>query len=339
MRAYLRPLSFLYEQIVGVKNSLYNRGIIEIYKAPVPVISIGNLTVGGTGKTPITDFCLKALIADKKKVAVVSRSYRADASDPCWVDVTHPFGARYYGDEPMLLASANPEVAVYVGDTKWKTAEFASSDKRGQFDVILIDDGFQHRKLHRDLNLVVLDATEVLTNYETVPVGRARESWSGLDRADVIILTKCNLASDEDLKKLEARLPRGKEVLYFNYEIQKFHSEDQTKTADELKGQKLFLVSAIARPDVFENMMRHIGEVSKKSIHFRDHHQYTDSDVKKIWDEFQKSQADYLITTAKDAVKLRPLMPQNSKLWSSWLEVNEAGKKGRLHEIISKVLR
>jgi tetraacyldisaccharide 4'-kinase len=340
MRSYLRPLSFLYEQVVGVKNSLYNKGFFETYKAPVPVISIGNLTVGGTGKTPITDFCLKALVADHKKVAVVSRSYRADASDPSWVDVTHPFGARYYGDEPMLLASANPDVTVYVGDTKWKTAEFASSDsRRGAFDVILIDDGFQHRKLHRDLNLVVLDATEVLANYETVPVGRARESWAGLDRADVIILTKCNLASDENLKKLEARLPRGKEVLYFNYEIQKFHCDNETKTADELKGKKLFLVSAIARPDVFEKMMRNVGEVSKKSIHFRDHHQYTEGDVKKIWDEFQKSQADYLITTAKDAVKLRTLMPKNSQLWSSWLEVNEAGKKGRLHEIISKVLR
>ena len=163
MRAYLKPLSFLYDQIVGVKNSLYNKGIIETYKAPVPVISIGNLTVGGTGKTPITDFCLKDLVAKGKKVAVVSRSYRADASDPSWVDVTHPFGARYYGDEPMLLASANPDVMVYVGDTKWRTAEFASTDKRGAFDVILIDDGFQHRKLHRDLNLVVLDATEAVS--------------------------------------------------------------------------------------------------------------------------------------------------------------------------------
>ncbi|MBO9666924.1 MAG: tetraacyldisaccharide 4'-kinase [Bdellovibrio sp.] len=336
MRYYLKPLSYLYEQIVGVKNSLYNRGVISVYKAPVPVISIGNLTVGGTGKTPITDFCLKSLVADGKKVAVVSRSYRADASEPTPVDVTHPFAARYYGDEPVLLAQANPDVRVYVGDSKWRTAQFAVS--HGQYDVLIVDDGFQHRKLARDLNIVILDATETLSNYEVVPEGRGRESWEGLGRADVIVLSKCNLTSEDHLKALEARIPKGKEVLYFGYDIKTFNHRHETKTAEEMRGKKLFLVSAIARPDVFEKMMRNVGDVSKKSIHYRDHHQYTQNDAHKIWDEFQKSQCDYLITTGKDAVKLSHLMPDGSTLWSSSLEVAELGKKGRLHEIISQLL-
>lgn len=346
MKTYLRPLSFLYEQIVGVKNSFYDRGLISTYKAPMPVISIGNLTVGGTGKTPLTDFCLKHLVKSGKRVAVISRSYRADAEAPCWVDVSHPFGARYYGDEPLLLAQANPEVSVFVGSSKWATAEYAAS--KGKYDVLVVDDGFQHRKLQRDLNIVILDATETLTNYEVVPEGRGRESWKGLERADLILLTKCNLADEADLKTIEAKLPQDKEVLHFRYDLQKFWNQQRTesKSCAEMQGKKLFLVSAIARPDVFEKMMREIGEVSKKSLHFRDHHQYSDEDVRKIVEEFEKSQkngqSDYLITTEKDAVKLRPLLaaslPQSSLLWSAALEVTEFGKKGRLCEVIDEVI-
>lgn len=339
MKLYLRPFSFLYDQIVGVKNSLYDRGVIGVYKAPVPVISIGNLTVGGTGKTPVTDYCLKALVAAGKKVAVISRSYRADAAAPVRVDVDHPFAARYYGDEPVLLAQANPEVSVFVGPSKWQTARYAVS--KDKFDLLIVDDGFQHRKLHRDLNIVILDATESLDNYAVVPEGRAREAWTGMSRADVLILSKYNLANEADLKSLESKLPQDKEVLYFGYEINLCRNAKTKEPlpCQQLHGKNLFLVSAIARPDVFEKMMRDIGIVSKKSLHFRDHHQYTDHDIKKIEEEFRKSQADYLVTTGKDAVKLRQLMSDPSLLWSASLEVAEHGKKGRLSEIIGQVLR
>ncbi len=339
MRFYLRPLSFLYQQIVGVKNSLFDRGAIGVYKAPVPVVSIGNLTMGGTGKTPVTDFCLKSLVAQGKKVAVISRSYRADASSPCLVDVGHPFAARYFGDEPVLLAQANPQVSVFVGPSKWQTAQYAVT--QGSFDLLLVDDGFQHRKLFRDLNIVILDATEALTNYAVVPEGRGREGWQGLERADVIVVTKCNLASEEYLKDLESRLPAGKEVMYLGYEITSLKNAQnkQTMSCAEIKDQEMFLVSAIARPDVFEKMMRDLGSVSKKSMHFRDHHQYTPSDIKNLEDEFAKSHAALLVSTEKDAVKLRALLSHPSQLWTASLEVTELGKKGRLNEIISQILR
>lgn len=339
MKSYLKPFSLLYDRLVESKNSLYDRGMIKSFNASVPVISIGNLTMGGTGKTPVTDFCLKGLLAQGKKVAVISRSYRADASSPCLVDVSHPFAARYFGDEPVLLAQTNPEVSVFVGPKKWQTAEYATSKQA--FDVLIVDDGFQHRKLHRDLNLVILDATEKLENYELLPQGRARESFKSLDRADLIIISKTNLAASADLKQLEALLPTDKEVLHLGYSITQCRNLKSSEVVghSDLKGKKLFLVSAIARPDVFEKMMGEIGEVSAASTHFRDHHQYTESDVKKIETLFKKSQADYLITTEKDAVKLRPLLSDPSLLWSARLEVTELGKKGRLHEIINQPLR
>jgi tetraacyldisaccharide 4'-kinase len=343
MKPLLRPLSFLYNKVVEAKTSLYQREVFSTYKAPVPVISIGNLTVGGTGKTPVTDFCLKDLTNAGKKVAVVSRSYRADAGSACWVDVSHPFAARYYGDEPVLLASANPEVPVYVGPSKWRTAEFAVTQPRWdvKYDAILVDDGFQHLKLHRDLDIVILDATEAKENYAVLPEGRARESWNGLKRADVIILSKSNLAKQEDLKEIESRLPAGKEVIHLGYQIKKFRNvrTKEVLPRSAMEGKNLFLVSAIARPDVFEKMMRDIGEISKKSQHYRDHHQYTLADAKKIEEEFKKSGADFLVTTEKDAVKLKSLLNERTPLWGASLEVVEQGQKGRLHEIISQVLR
>ncbi|MEK2690703.1 tetraacyldisaccharide 4'-kinase [Bdellovibrio sp. GT3] len=336
MKPLLKPLSFIYDHIVGFKNSLYDRGILGAYKPPMKVISIGNLTMGGTGKTPITDFCLKSLVGEHKKVAVVSRSYRADASASVRVDVTHPHAARYYGDEPVLLAQANPDVTVFVGDSKWQTAEY-STKNYGPFDVIVVDDGFQHRKLHRDLNIVILDATEPWSNYQVVPEGRARESWEGLERADVILFTKCNLADENSLKVVQDHLPPGKEILYFGYDIVELNNGKETAPTEILKGQCMFLVSAIARPDVFEKMMRSYGEISKRSLHYRDHHQYTESDAQKIWNDFKKSGADYLVTTSKDAVKLRRLLPEPEKLWSTNLQVTEFGTKGRLHEIIGQL--
>lgn len=339
MSLYLKPFSFLYDQIVGLKNSLYEKGVLSVYKPNVPVVSIGNLTVGGTGKTPVTDFCLKDLVAKEKKVAVISRSYRADASSPCRVDVGHPYAARYFGDEPVLLAQQNPQVSVFVGPKKWQTAQYAVSEN--QFDLLIVDDGFQHRKLHRDLNVVILDATENIENYEVLPEGRAREPWSELHRADLLVLTKCNLARAEDLRILEERLPKEIETLYFSYEIKRFKRADQKVelSVADLKGKNIFLVSAIARPDVFEKMMGEVGVVSRKSLIYRDHHQYTSEDVTHILNEFKKSQADFFVTTEKDVVKLRSLLPDSQVLWGASLEVQELGQKGRLHEIIQQALR
>lgn len=338
MKVLLRPLSFLYDNVVGANNALYDRGLYKVYKAPVPVISIGNLTMGGTGKTPITDFCLKSLVKAGKKVAVISRSYKADAENPIRVDVGHPVAARYYGDEPVLLAQSNPEVAVFVGPTKWKTARYATAVDK--FDLLIVDDGFQHRKLHRDLNIVILDATENMDNYAVVPEGRARESWTGIGRADLILLSKCNLSSEADLKALCAKFPENKEVLRFNYEINKCRNvkTKDVQYRDNLRGKKIFLVSAIARPDVFEKMMGEMGGIAANSLHFRDHHQYTQADAKNIEQEFKKSQADFLVCTEKDSVKLRNLLSDPSLLWSASLEVVEQGKKGRLYEIINNVI-
>jgi tetraacyldisaccharide 4'-kinase len=341
VKTLLRFFSYLYELLTSLRNKLYSQGLVSVYVASVPVVSIGNLTVGGTGKTPLTDFCLKNLVHSGKKVAVISRSYGGQVSQPCRVDVHHPHGARYFGDEPFLLAQANPEVTVFVGSSKWQIARYVESLKEN-FDLFIVDDGYQHQKLHRDLNILILDATEKIKNYQLVPAGRARESWTGIQRADVIVLTKCNLVPAEKLEELKKILPEGKEVLSFGYDLQSLsglHGDKKIKA--DLQGKKFFLVSAIARPEIFESMMKDWGVVSAASLHYKDHHQYNENDFKKIISDFESSGCDYLVTTEKDVVKLKPLaegLTQGPQIWSVRLEVSELGKRGRLDELIHQCL-
>jgi tetraacyldisaccharide 4'-kinase len=346
MSFLLKPLAFVFEKITELRNFLYSRGFIGCYYAPVPVVSIGNLTVGGTGKTPLTDFCLKKLVSEQIKVALLSRSYGGKVESPCLVDANNPSGAKYYGDEPFLLAQQNPDVDVFVGSSKWKTARYATSIN-SQIKLMIVDDGFQHQKLFRNLNILILDATEELKNYKMFPQGRARESWKNIDRADLIVLTKCNMASEDSLRELKKILPLNKEILSFGFEINGFARvlPDQNKncaSVSDFKGKKIFLVSAVARPDIFEKMMNQIGEVSSQSLKFRDHHQYDEKDLLKIKAEFEKSGCDLIVTTEKDAVKLKPLLLLQAKalqIWSAHLEVSELEKRGRLDELIHQCLR
>ena len=338
MRPYLRPLSFLYAQVVAVKNSLYNRGWFYQYKAPTKVISIGNLTMGGTGKTPLTDFCVKDLTGQGYAVAVVSRSYRASAKEPLQVHLQTARASQIYGDEPVQLARANPEADFYVGPSKWQTAQMAASQK--SYDVMIVDDGFQHRTLVRDLDIVILDATEALENYEMIPEGRAREGWDSLGRSSLIVVTKCNWASPQQLLSLKEKLPQAKDVVFADYEVLsvRWVHKDQELPILQMQDQKVFLVSAIGNPEVFESQMSQVMKVTG-SLHYRDHHPYTHEDIQEILEQFRKSGARYLLTTDKDAVKLQDFIPSEIPLITAPITVQERGSEGKLHEVLSRLLQ
>lgn len=339
MKVILFPVAKFLELLVRIRNSFFERQWISVFNASVPVLSIGNLTVGGTGKTPITQLCLQYFTKDNKKVAVVSRSYMAEAQDPCEVDLKHSNAARFYGDEPVFLAEQYPQVSFFVGPKKWQTAQYALSQNK--FDLLLVDDGFQHRRLKRDLDIVIVDATEDFLNYEMFPLGRGREPWSGLHRANVIILNKCNLVSDSHLAEIKKALPQNKELLCFGYSVDKIvhFKTGSERTLEEIQGKKLFLVSAIARPEIFEKMVAEFGIISSKSLRYRDHHQYTNQDVSDIIKAFKDSGADYILTTEKDRVKLASLIGDSDFFWSVPLSLKEMNQKGRLNEIIRQLYR
>lgn len=335
----LKPLSFLYKKVAGFKNFLYDHDYFQAIELPVPVLSLGNLTMGGTGKTPLADFCLKYYERRRVKVAVVSRNYRALVRESARVDLHQEKAAAYFGDEPVLLAQRNPQADFFVGPRKFETAQFAYEKARPQ--LVILDDGFQHRQLHRDVDLVILDATEPLKNYECVPAGRAREAWESLSRATALIVTKVNLVNSQDLERLYNKLKVfGKTIIPMTYELQNLQNLQGSsgKNLQDLKGAKVLLLSAIAQPDSFEKSLGSFSPQILEHLVFKDHHPYSVGDVEEILKKWRRAGTPDIITTEKDAVKLRALWPAEVPLWYAPLEVRIQSQEEVFYEILDKVL-
>lgn len=335
----LKPLSFLYEKVAGLKNYLYDHDYFRPVELAVPVLSLGNLTMGGTGKTPVTDLCLKYYQRRRVKVAVVSRNYRALTKENAQVHLDHEKAAAYYGDEPVLLAQRNPRVNFFVGPRKFQTAQFALEKVDPQ--LVVVDDGFQHRQLHRDVDIVILDATERMENYACVPEGRARESWDSLSRATAFVVTKVNLAKPEAVEVLYDKLSAfGKAIIPMTYELislRGLHAEGE-RPLKECAGQKVLLVSAIAQPESFEKSLEKFTLEKTGHVVFKDHHPYTITDVNTILEKWRQAGNPDIVTTEKDFVKLRALWPNNVPLWYAPLEVRIQSQEDLFYEILDQVL-
>jgi len=335
----LKPLSNLYKKIVGFKNYLYDKEYFQSMMLPVPVLSLGNLTVGGTGKTPLTDFCLKYFQRHKIKTAVVSRNYKAQVIEAAEVDLKHESAAAYFGDEPVLLAERNPQASFFVGPVKSETAFFAFHKVNPS--LVLIDDGFQHRQLFRDVDLVILDATESLENYLCVPQGRAREPWESLSRATAFIVTKVNLAAPEHVENLIEKLrPFEKLIVPMSYELVRICSVygNEEKHLNDINGRKVLLISGIAQPSSFEKSLEKYSLQIVDHLKFRDHHPFSTEDVESIVKKWQDLGMPELLTTEKDFVKLKALWPKEVPLWYSPLEVQILAQEKGFYEILDQVL-
>lgn len=332
MSLWAGPLSYVYQSVTDIKNDLFAKKAFKIHHLPVPVISIGNLTVGGTGKTPFTDYTIKYFLNHNRRVGVVSRAYKAQAKNPVQVDLSARDPSRRFGDEPVWLARQNPQAAVFVGSTKWRIAEWAVEQKK--LDLILVDDGYQHRKLHRDLNILILDATEKEDNYRVLPLGRAREKFENIDRADLVVLSKCNMAEPAELENLRRRIPAGKTVVETGFRLSHFKSlrGHQRKSRAEFAGSKVLAFCSIARPEIFKKSLLEIfSEV--ELLPFSDHHEYHVDDIASILKKMQKSGISHICCTEKDAVKLESLWPADQELWVSELEIEILQNKDQLHAI------
>lgn len=335
----LKPLSNLYKKIVGFKNYLYDKDYFQSLELPVPVLSLGNLTMGGTGKTPLTDFCLKYYQRRKIKTAVVSRNYKAIVDEAAEVVLKHEQAAAYFGDEPVLLAERNPQVHFFVGPLKYETALFAMEKLNPS--LVVVDDGFQHRKLHRDVDIVILDATEKLENYSCVPEGRAREPWEALSRATAFVVTKVNLAPQSQVEALIEKLrPFGKLIVPMTYELMRLcavHGSEEKQLKD-LRRRKVMLISGIAQPASFEKNLEKFSLQFVEHLKYRDHYPYKAEDVDVIVKKWRELGSPDLMTTEKDFVKLKSLWPKEVPLWYSPLEVQIQSQEDGFYEILDQVL-
>ncbi|MBK9315576.1 MAG: tetraacyldisaccharide 4'-kinase [Acidobacteria bacterium] len=299
----------LYRLAVETRLFLYRRKILKSYRLNAPVISVGNLTVGGTGKTPCVAFIAGLLRDEGLSVAILSRGYKRKSSGIVEVSnedriLTGPVEA---GDEPFLLAQSCPGVRVIVDSDRYAAGRWI--EQRAAIDLFILDDGFQHARLARDLNLLLVDATEPLEDARMVPLGRLREPLAGMDRADALIVTRSDRPFDRaSLEAVIAACVRpGTPIFHARHEISGFIrlGADSSKLLSVFSiAGPVAALSGIARPDNFITDLAALGMQIVLRRDYPDHHRYTSAEVRDFVEAARKSGAMTVVTTEKDAANL-----------------------------------
>jgi len=305
--APLLPLLWLYRLVVTARNFCYDRGIVKSKKLPALVISIGNLSVGGTGKTPMTIFLARLLRDHGWRVAIVARGYRRESKELVVVsDGQHILAnAITAGDEPLLMAQACDGVPVIVADDKTTAATIAFEKFSPQ--IIVVDDGFQHRRLHRDIDIVLVDAKIPLSNLWWFPAWPLREPATSLRRADFIIL---NTGGQNNRQRLAGQCHKYTTAKIFLGALQGIGWRELANASQKLlppafvKDQPVLLVSGIAHPERFRELVEKFGARIVGVTAFRNHYRYRESDIRAIESTRKACGARYILTTSKDAGKL-----------------------------------
>lgn len=304
LSVFFIPMSLLYQLIQSVRASLYKLGILKTYHLPKPVISVGNITVGGTGKTPACLYLARYLISHGYKVALISRGYGGEREGG--IDVVSN-GEKIFmtsqecGDEPYLLAKKIPGLIVILGSDRYGAGLFAMEQFKP--DVFLLDDGFQHLRLFRNLNILLLDAKNPAGNGWTLPAGLLRESLNAIRRADIIFHTR----SPEDVQYLESY---GKPFCRARHEIVSLallENTDSDIDFSQFEGKKILAFAGIASPEGFFDSLKKKGLQLQHAICFPDHAKYEQSLIREIQEGMGRNNCELCVTTEKDSVKLHKL--------------------------------
>ena len=314
--AVLKAFSWLFLAVVEIRYLLYRTGLLRRYPLGTQVISIGNVTAGGTGKTPVTEIFARTLAAEGRRVAILSRGYRRREA-PWWQRlftqvIEKPLvvsdGRRVLldsatgGDEPYLLASNLPGVAVVVDRNRVKAGRHAVN--RLGCDTLILDDGFQYQKLKHSIEVVLVDSTNPFGNGNLLPRGILREPVRNLKRADIIFLTKCR-GDVSAVKEEIRRYNRTAEIVECNHtpKVLKDVWSREEFPLSWLAGKTTCTLSGIASPKGFENSLRHLGAKVVWCERYADHHRYDASEVLYALNRTADMGADALVTTEKDAVR------------------------------------
>ena len=311
---WLWPLSIPYQAGVQLRNHAYDHNIISSQEVDAPVISVGNISVGGTGKTPFVLFLLKLLhdlhLPKKGRTAVISRGYGGKAKTTTVVSDGKRIleTAEIAGDEPVMIAESATGSIVVVDPKRVRGAKFAVDALKA--GALVLDDGFQHRKLRRDLDIVMLDGKNPLGSKRLLPAGILREPASSLKRADIVVLSN-PIGTVEELtvraEKLEVLIGKPVIVTHQVPQYWKRAGHNELMGLEEGKGRKVLAFSGIANPEGFFKSVTELGVNLVSKIALPDHCRYGKKEIEMISKEFSSLKAEWLVTTAKDGVKLPSL--------------------------------
>ena len=312
LRLLLDPFSWLYAIGIWIRNRLYALGVFRAQRLPCTVISIGNIAVGGTGKTPAVIAIAEHLQRVGLRVAILLRGYKRKAREGITIvsDGKQVYAsARESGDEAYMMAQCLSGVPIIVGRERYLAGQIAL--ERFNVDVLILDDAFQHRQLGRDVDILTVPATHPFGNpARLLPAGTLREPPSALRRADIILLThtdtpEVSVCAKEAVKRLapDALVLESVHQPRHLYPLLREDSGERQDVA-VLKGKRLLAVCGIGNPDAFVGTLTRCSPASVELMAFPDHHVYVEADAQRIDTAFQAAKADLVVTTQKDAQKL-----------------------------------
>lgn len=304
----LSPFTLLYGLVIALRNALYKHKYFRSISFDIPVINVGNLSTGGTGKTPHVDYLIN-LLKTHYPLGVLSRGYRRKTTG--YLDVNTRHSARDVGDEPLLLKWKHPEVAVAVSEDRALGIPNLASQKPPSFTVLL-DDAFQHRSIRAGLNILLTPFHDLYTDDFLLPMGNLREFKSGAKRADIIIVSHSPVViSEEERNAVIAKIsPESYQHVFFSFidymrTYQVF--QEEIKVLIPEKDSHILLLTGIANNQKMKSYLDSLcGKVYERS--FADHHSYSEQDIESVINTYHdlKAEKKYIITTEKDLTRLFP---------------------------------
>jgi tetraacyldisaccharide 4'-kinase len=315
LRFFLGIVAIGYSLIVRMRNLLYSKKLLKVHKVDAAVFCVGNITTGGTGKTPLVVW-LCNLLSQNYKCAILTRGYKARAQDN-----------KDFKDEIAILTESCPKAEVIVNPVR--VAGASKAIEKYASDVLVMDDGFQHRRLARDLDIIAIDATQPFGFGKLLPAGLLREPVSSLKRAGAVIITRCDQVTDTQISELEQILQTTNpdmiiaKTIHVAVSVKYLESavipakagiQKNNKTTDsclrrndnieQLKSKKVFAFCGIGNPDAFLNTIKNLGMKIVVSKIYDDHYPYTDADLAEISEHAEELGADLILTTQKDWTKV-----------------------------------
>jgi tetraacyldisaccharide 4'-kinase len=323
LRLLLGLSAFFYGVVMALRNRLYDKGWLKKHGLCVPVISIGNITAGGTGKTPLVIWLCKLLSERGIECAVLTRGYKTRENSRV--------KTQNYVDEPAIISENCPHASVIINRDRVAGAMEATEEHGAE--VLIMDDGFQHRRLARDVDIVTIDATLPFGHGRLLPAGLLREPKASLGRAHAAVITRCDQIKDAQLVQLREELGQLNPDMIITAAV---HTPVCVRVADgeqmkpgELKGKRIFTFCGIGNPEAFLDTVKALGSNVVGWRAFDDHHRYTALDIADVCEESLYLGAELVLTTQKDWTKISPLEPDTKEMLFGYLAIELEFLDGR----------
>jgi len=346
-RALLWAPSRLYELAVRLRVAAYETEYLHTKRLGSIVISVGNLTFGGAGKTPMVQYIARYLKSEDHRVAILTRGYGRKSSGMRVLnnpvkpsEETASSSYLEFGDEPLMLARAMPDVPIIVNKDRHDAGRTAEQSFGA--DVLLLDDGYQHLSLARDLNILLIDATDSFGGFEMPPFGRLREPLYGLTRADAVIISRADHAFDEPQTRAIIKHYCGDRipVMYFCSGITALRhlATGEVYEVKDFGGWNVAVACGIGNPQAFADDILQVGINIVSEHFFRDHHAFTQADLDEITSAANQAGANAILTTEKDAVRLEGLTYGDIPLYEAQLEL-QSDDEVRLKSLLLRTVK